>query len=63
MATREYVQGLMGGQNVIVFICSFVGINAVCEMISATVITGMLWALHFIKQDCFPAQQLRAQKQ
>ena len=36
----EYVQGLMGGKNVIVFICTFVGINAVCEMISSTVITG-----------------------
>lgn len=40
----EYIQGLMGGQNVIVFICSFVGINAVCEMISSTVITGMVGA-------------------
>ena len=40
----EYIQGLMGGQNVIVFICSFVGINAVCEMISSTVITGMIGA-------------------
>ena len=28
----------------IVFICSFVGINAVCEMISSTVITGMVGA-------------------
>lgn len=36
----EYLQGLMGGKNVIVFICTFVGINAVCEMISATIITG-----------------------
>lgn len=38
----EYVQGLVGGQNVIVFICSFVGINAVFEMIASTVITGIL---------------------
>ncbi len=36
----SYMQDLMGGKNVIVFICSFVGINAVCEMISSTVITG-----------------------
>ena len=42
--SSEYIQGLMGGQNVIVFICSFVGINAVCEMISSTVITGMVGA-------------------
>lgn len=40
----DYVQGLMGGRNVIVFICSFVGINAVCEMISSTVITGIVGA-------------------
>ena len=36
----EYVQGLMGGKNVILFICTFVGINAVCEMVSSTIITG-----------------------
>jgi len=36
----DYVQGLMGGKNVIVFICTFVGVNAVCEMISSTIITG-----------------------
>ena len=36
----EYVQGLINGRNVIVFICAFVGINAVCEMIASTIITG-----------------------
>ena len=36
----EYIQGLVGGQNIIVFICTFVGINAVFEMIAATIITG-----------------------
>lgn len=36
----EYIQEMIGGQNVIVFICTFVGINAVCEMLSSTVITG-----------------------
>lgn len=50
--STEYMQGLMGGQNVIVFICSFVGINAVCEMISSTVITGAvglaLYKAHFV---------------
>lgn len=40
----EYVQGMMGGKNVIVFICTFVGINAVCEMLSATVLTGAVGA-------------------
>ncbi len=36
----QYMQELIGGQNIIVFICTFVGINAVCEMIASTVITG-----------------------
>ena len=36
----EYMQGLIGGKNIILFVCSFVGINAVCEMISSTIITG-----------------------
>lgn len=40
----EYVQGLMGGQNVIVFICTFVGVNAVFEMIASTVLTGAVGA-------------------
>lgn len=48
----EYMQGLMGGQNVIAFVCGFVGINAVCEMISSTVITGAvgmaLYKAHFV---------------
>ena len=38
--STEYVQGLMNGQNVLVFICTFVGINAVCEMLASTIITG-----------------------
>ena len=43
----EYVQGLIGGRNVILFVCTFVGINAVCEMISSTVITAAIGtALH-----------------
>lgn len=36
----QYVKELIGGQNVILFCCAFVGINAVCEMISSTVLTG-----------------------
>jgi len=35
-----YMQELIGGRNIIVFICTFVGINAVCEMIASTIITG-----------------------
>lgn len=38
----EYVQGLIGGRNVILFICAFVGINAVVEMIAASVIVGVV---------------------
>ena len=38
----DYVQGLMNGRNVIVFICAFVGINAVVEMISSTLIAGFV---------------------
>lgn len=38
----EYMQELIGGKNIIVFICSFVGINAVFEMIASTIITGLV---------------------
>lgn len=38
----EYVQELIGGRNVIVFMCAFVGVNAVFEMICSTVIVGLL---------------------
>jgi len=40
----EYVQGLIGGRNVIVFVCAFVGINAVFEMITTTVLSGAIGA-------------------
>lgn len=36
----DYMQGLINGKNVIVFICTFVGINAVVEVLAATVIVG-----------------------
>ena len=36
----EYMQGLIGGKNIILLVCGFVGINAVCEMVSSTIITG-----------------------
>lgn len=38
----EYVQGLMGGKNFIMFIIGFVGINAVVEMITCSVFTGII---------------------
>lgn len=48
----QYMQELMGGKNVIAFICGFVGINAVCEIGFATVVTGAvgaaLYRAHFV---------------
>ncbi|MCD7818016.1 MAG: ECF transporter S component [Lachnospiraceae bacterium] len=48
----EYMQSLMGGKNVIAFICGFVGVNAVCEMVSSTIITGAigiaLYKAHYV---------------
>ncbi len=38
----EYMQNLIGGRNIILFICTFVGINAVCEMISSTILTAAI---------------------
>lgn len=38
----EYLQGLIGGRNIILFICTFVGINAVVEMIAATLAVGAI---------------------
>ena len=43
----EYVQGLIAGRNVIVFICAFVGVNAVVEMVVATLITGAVGSALF----------------
>ena len=38
----EYMTELIGGKNIIVFICTFVGINAVFEMLVSTVLTGII---------------------
>ena len=38
--STEYLQGLIAGRNILVFICSFVGVNAVVEMLAATLIVG-----------------------
>ena len=40
----EYMQGLIGGRNILVFICTFVGINAVSEMVFSTVVTAAVGA-------------------
>lgn len=36
----EYLQGKIGGRNILIFICTFVGINAVVEMLAATAVVG-----------------------
>ncbi len=33
----EYIQGLIGGQNILLFVCTFVGINAVFEMLAGAI--------------------------
>ena len=43
----EYMQNLIDGRNIIVFCVVFVGINAVCEAISSTVISGAVGAALF----------------
>ena len=38
----QYLTDLMAGRNVVVFICTFVGVNALAEMLVSTVVTGAL---------------------
>jgi len=38
----EYVQNLMNGRDVLAFIVGFVGVNAVVEMVSSTLIAGVV---------------------
>ena len=52
----EYMQGLMGGKNVILFICGFVGINAVFEMLFSTIITAAVGAA-LLRAKVVPAVQ------
>lgn len=40
----EYLQGIIAGRNILVFVCAFVGINAVMEMVSSTIVTGAVGA-------------------
>ena len=37
----DYLQGLIGGRNIILFVCAFVGVNAVVEMFAATAAVGV----------------------
>ena len=46
----EYVRGLMNGRSFLVFVCAFVGVNAVVEMLVCTVVSGFVGsALHRAK--------------
>ncbi|MGN1316200.1 MAG: ECF transporter S component [Acutalibacteraceae bacterium] len=38
----EYMKELIDGRNIIVFICTFVGINAIFEMIASTLLSGTI---------------------
>jgi uncharacterized membrane protein len=40
--SSDYLQGLMGGRNVIMFVCTFVGVNAVVEMLASTAAVGLI---------------------
>ena len=45
--STPYLQGLIGGKNVLLFAVTFVGINAAVEMLASTAVTGLLGsALH-----------------
>ncbi len=55
----EYLQEMIGGRNILLFICTFVGVNAVCEMISSTVITGAVGAA-LSKARLIPAIQMKS---
>ena len=53
----SYIKEMIGGQNVILFCCAFVGINAVCEMISSTIVTGAVGAA-LCRAHLLPAAQV-----
>lgn len=56
--STDYVKGLMDGRNIIVFICTFVGVNAVCEMLASTVISGAVGTA-LIKAKLIPTADLK----
>lgn len=38
----DYMREMIAGKNIILFVCTFVGINAVFEMMASTIITGLV---------------------
>lgn len=57
----DYVKELMGGKNIIVFICTFVGINALVEMAVCTFVTGTVGAALY-KARFIPSKTKRRHK-
>ncbi|SDB32871.1 Uncharacterized membrane protein [Ruminococcaceae bacterium FB2012] len=56
----EYMQGLMDGKNVLLFIVTFVGVNALFEMITTTLITAAVGTALF-KAKLIPAPKKAAE--
>ena len=61
LGNTDYDKNLMGGHKLILGCCMMVGINADCEMISSTVITGAVGAA-LSKAHLIPASQLGRKK-
>lgn len=40
--STDYMQELIGGKNILVFVCSFVGVNALVEMLTCTAVVGLV---------------------
>lgn len=58
--STEYMQGLIGGRNILIFAAGFVGINAVFEMAVSTFATGVIaTALHRAKLIHIPKNNLQ----
>ena len=53
----EYLQNMIGGQNVILFCCAMVGVNAISEMVSSTIITAAVGTA-LSKAHLIPASQI-----
>lgn len=52
----DYMQGYINGQNLFLFVCAFVGINAVFEMLASTIITGAVGTV-LCKAKLVPASE------
>ena len=53
----EVIQNLMGGRNVIIGCCMMVGVNAISEMVSSTIITAAV-GTELSKAHLIPASQI-----